>query len=350
MQKRIISLIIIAIVFTAFCQYDVKGRIAVSSDGNYHDRDDICATAVTIAIFASAGVADQLVYYGHSDHIWETNAAREEEMRKSSEETAKKYGGFTMDVFFNAKQQTNDAINALAAAINASSADDPLWILGAGPMEVIGRAINKSQQNKRQFVTVISHSNWNNEHAAVHHNGYHFNDFPGMGVETKKIKDQNGGLNKPYSDFHWMRDSNDPNLKWLWDRGQAADKDKYDCSDCGMAYWLITGGMNGGDENGNPNKLKTLLEDPASLQFSNVLLNNNKVKIMISSNRIGKISVLGYNGEGVVRIYNAKSQLLFESNMTNGQAAIDMRCMSFGVYIISAFTSDSNYKRKFVLK
>ena len=71
MRKAIISLTVLSVVFAAFCQYDFKGRIAVSSDGNYHDRDDICATAVTIAIFTSAGVAGKLVYYGHSDHIWE---------------------------------------------------------------------------------------------------------------------------------------------------------------------------------------------------------------------------------------------------------------------------------------
>jgi hypothetical protein len=350
MQKRIISLFIIAMAFAAFCQFNVKGRIALSSDGNYHDRDDICATAVTIAIFASAGVADQLVYYGHSDHIWETNAGREEEMRKSSEETAKKYGGFNMDVFFNAKQETSDAINALAAEINASSADDPLWLIGAGPMEVIGRAINKSQQNKRQFVTVISHSNWNNEHAAEQHNGYHFNDFPGMGAKTKKIKDQNGGLNEPYSDFHWMRDSNNPNLKWLWDRGQAADKDKYDCSDCGMAYWLITGGMNGGDENGNPQKVKTLLENPTPIQFSDILSKDNNPNIIIGPNRIGKLFINGYSGEGMVNILNLKNQVIQKVSLQNGQAVFNLSGNAMGVYILYLSTAVNTFNQRIILK
>ena len=61
-------------------------------------------------------------------------------MRISSEETAKKWGGFNLGAFINAKAQTASAVSALTNQINASSASNPLWIIGAGPMEVIGRA------------------------------------------------------------------------------------------------------------------------------------------------------------------------------------------------------------------
>src|SRR5262245_53370885 len=51
----------------------VPGRIAISSDGNKHDCDDLFATAVSVAVLAKSGNAAKLRYYGHSDHIWATS-------------------------------------------------------------------------------------------------------------------------------------------------------------------------------------------------------------------------------------------------------------------------------------
>ncbi len=57
------------------------------------------------------------------------------------------------------------AYNALRDQINNSSADNPLIIVAAGPMQVVGEAINRANLDKRQFVSLVSHSKWNNEHS-----------------------------------------------------------------------------------------------------------------------------------------------------------------------------------------
>jgi hypothetical protein len=150
---------------TARAESAFPGRLAISSDGNLHDRDDICATAITIAAIAATGNSDRLAYYAYCDHDWGTDLARENLMRQSTFETAQLWGGFNLSVFYNARQQPSTAVAALVAEINKSSADDPLTILAVGPMQVTGWALNQSDPARRQYVTVVSHSRWNDIHA-----------------------------------------------------------------------------------------------------------------------------------------------------------------------------------------
>jgi hypothetical protein len=173
------------------------------------------------------------------------------------------WGGFDLDVFINAKANTAEAVRRLTALINASSAGDPLWIIAAGPMEVVGRAIAASEGNKRQYVTLISHSVWNNDHAdkvspseSPTHSGWTFTEIGRLSpsVTMKKIDDQNGALRTTYSTYHVWRDSSDAKMRWLWDRGQVTGIDWPDCSDAGMAFWLVHG--RGADETVTPSELK----------------------------------------------------------------------------------------------
>lgn len=244
-------------------------RIAVSSDGNDHDCDDLTATAMTIALLAKTGNAGKLVYYGHSDHIWSTGmdgacngGDREEEMRISAADTANLWGGFNLSNFYNAKAQTTAAVSALAAQINQSSATNYLWIIGAGPMEVIGQALNASDPAKRQYVTVISHSTWNDEHAEQPgHGTWNFNELGSvLGANLLHIIDQNAGLRTHESSYSWLQQSGDPKLHWLWQRHLASGlSPDFDPSDAGMIYFLLTGGTNGGDQNATPDKLRIML-------------------------------------------------------------------------------------------
>ena len=252
----------------------VTGRIAVSADGNEHDCDDITSTAMSLSLLAKTGNASKLVYYGHSDHIWSTGldgacagGNREEEMRISSEETAKLWGGFNLGAFINAKAQTAAAVSALANQINASSASNPLWIIAAGPMEVIGKALEASDPAKRQYVTVISHSEWNDYHAELPgHGSWNFQELKyTLGANIQSIIDQNAGLELNESNYSWLQQSSDPKLNWIWQRHvKSGLSPEFDPSDSGMVYWLLTGGMNGGDQNATPAKLRSILEGPSS--------------------------------------------------------------------------------------
>lgn len=264
----------------------VPGRIAISADGNEHDCDDITATAMSIALLAKSGNASKLVYLGHSDHIWSTGTDgacnggnREEAMRVSSEETARMWGGFNAGVFINARANTSAAVSALAHQINLSSASDPLWIIGAGPMEVIGRALAASDPSRRQYVTVVSHSEWNDYHAEEPgHGTWNFYELGSvLGAKLKHIIDQNHTTQLHESYYAWLRDSSDSRLNWLWQRHIASGlSPTFDPSDAGMIYWLITGGINGGDETVTPEKFRAVLEGgaekPAQTNFSFVLV------------------------------------------------------------------------------
>ncbi len=53
--------------------------------------------------------------------------------------------------------------------------------------------------------------------------------------------------------WHWMRDSADPNVRLLWDRMRVTTR--ADCTDAGMAHFLMTG-----DEDAEISKLQALLE------------------------------------------------------------------------------------------
>lgn len=272
----------------------IQGRIAISSDGNDHDCDDITATAVTIALLARTGNASKLVYYGHSDHIWSTGlygrqcagGNRETEMEISSLETARLWGGFNESVFINAKAHTATAVSRLTTQINASTASDPLWIVGAGPMQVIGMALAASDTSRRQYVTVLSHSDWNNVHSkspSTHENEHshpgfsplwNFSDLGTvLGARLVRIIDQNPGLQRPQSEYFWLRDAGDPRLRRLWDRHVVSDTNNnhqgFDCSDAGMIYWLLTGANNGGDQHATPVKLRAILEGGSSLPAPN---------------------------------------------------------------------------------
>ena len=251
----------------------VPGRIAVSSDGNKHDCDDILATAVTIAIIAKTGNAKKLVYYGYADHHWNTSTGcnggnREYEMKLSSVETARKFGGFDLTKFYNAKTQRDLAINKLIYQINISSSSNPLWIICAGPMDIVGKALARSTASRRKYVTLISHSTWNEIHSDnpdkyenPKHLGWTWNELKKMPYPPKfvDLPDQNQSLQISHSYYYFWRDSSNSKLRWLWNRNVAAGKSWPDMSDAGMAYWLIVENR-GADKTMTPYEVKQLLK------------------------------------------------------------------------------------------
>jgi hypothetical protein len=283
--KRIITMAIAFVVIGMSFQVrradaaPIYGRVALSLDGNRHDCDDIAASAVSIALLAKTGNASKLVYAGHSDHIWSSgkaseckggSASREQKMQDSTAGTAKRYGGFNMGAFINAKQNPNAAVDKLTAAINASTSTNPLAIIAGGPMEVVGRALAKAASSKRKYVTVISHSTWNEIHAdnpsrneSPQHRGWTLNDIRKMGSPPaiKELPDQNSGLTPSFSAFHVWRDSSDSRLRWLWQRIQMQNSDgnKADISDAGMVAWLVDG-RRSRDEQASASEIKALLD------------------------------------------------------------------------------------------
>ncbi len=266
-----------------------KGRIAISSDGNKHDTDDWSATAMTLALLASQNLQDKMVLYTYSDHVWGSSSWRPHgmtayEQMKESALGGKERFGYDNSKFICAVDDPEAAYNAMAAEINKSSKENPLIVLAGGPMQVIGEALNRSDISKRKYVTVISHSWWNNEHSdwwsddidrpfpsvkelnGDKHSGWTFDEMcetfgnrKGGKANFIQILDQNGddnyeGLAAPFNRFEWLLNSDvlqsnnaqklRENWVWLYTRllvHMHIKNGNFDVSDAGLALYMLTG-------------------------------------------------------------------------------------------------------------
>jgi len=238
-------------------QFD--GRIGISSDGNFHDKDDIGASAFSIAIAMSAGA--RVVHHDYNCHIWDSDEKRETIMSESVLGTAERYG-VDEKVFFDDRKDKKGAIENIAKEIDRSSKKDRFYYVCGGPMHVPWEGIMASDPKKRKFCTVISHSGWNNNH---NHKSKTWADIKKTGVKTILIEDQNRRLNtfiqkrkklkNPEKGWEWLRDSGDSRLQWLYKR--MAWK-MGDISDSGMVYYVVSGLK---DEQCTIEKLRRLLLD-----------------------------------------------------------------------------------------
>ncbi len=292
--------------------YQGKGRIAVSADGNCHDNDDMQATMASLMILARAGLQDKTPLYVYADHIWGNEQNDLEIMRVAAEVTGEKFD-FDKTQFLAGVEDPEAAYQAMSKVIMKSTAKDPLFIIGAGPMQVIGEGLKIAQKKKPKslkYVTVISHSLWNDRHsdkpgriagkgglvAESHHEGWTWDEMKdafGQDVFFHKIKDQNGGgyngrdlqrfkaLN--WENWRWMSSHDDENVRWIYEQARKHPI-QGDFSDAGMLYYLCAD-LHGvrGDEDGNPEKLRQWMgakPAPAMPAASNtpvVIENNGKI-------------------------------------------------------------------------
>ena len=247
------------------------GRVAVVADGNSPDPDDLGGTAVTIALLRAAGYEDRLVHYSHScdlvrvDRISEkAEVERHALMQASCDVTARRWGGFDGLTFLDAKWQMDATIKDLAAAINASTASDPLWIIEAGEPDIIGFALKAARKDKHQFVKVVTHHPANDDAGDF----YSWQQILDFGVEEVRIPDQNINLKVDQEAWDWARDHSDSRIQQIWLQGKIAEVDdvvtfqkgKWDCSDAGMILYWLTGATNGGLKAGSVTQVKAILE------------------------------------------------------------------------------------------
>lgn len=251
-----------------------KGRIVVSSDGNEHDHDDWGGTPLSLAIIAAKGLQDKLSVYVYSDHIWGSNHEHSglqgvtpyAQMKESAVQGGKMFN-FKKTNFICAVDDPEVAYEALKNQINQSTDDNPLFIVVAGPVQVIGEAISRADVAKRKFITIITtSSDWNNSHADKpylsweNHSGWILDEIEKMdgSIKVVKIKNQNNFLKKNWREYEWLINAperNDSHYKrgsweWLFKRlclttkPEGVDRDYYyaiDPSDAGKVIFLLTG-------------------------------------------------------------------------------------------------------------
>jgi len=243
-----------------------KGRIAFSSDGNYNDEDDWGAFPVAIAMLDSFGITEKLVHVDYCNILAKNDSRFYREMVESVLGSAEKYN-ISRSILFDCQKDLDGAVDSIKNAINGSSADNPLYYVLAGPMEVPFLGIEKSDPDKRKYVYCISHSGWNDGYTRGDQDLHNHNkrDVIPSGINWIQCKDGNRNLARPggvgkkstpeqWSLYHWLRDSSDSRLKWIFTRLEA--EGRADISDSTMTYFLLTG-----DEDADLAKLESLLDD-----------------------------------------------------------------------------------------
>ncbi|MEH0152742.1 RICIN domain-containing protein [Limibacter armeniacum] len=268
-MKKFVSVLLVVLLLpvTILC---AQKRVALSHDGNAHDRDDIPAAVATMALVKKAedqGIL-QLVHYHINCHSW-SDHDQEITNQRTKQETAMAEGKAlwypNSNVFYNARSATSATITHLKNQINASTASDPLYIIAAGPFEVIYQALAAATQAGRDNTIIISHSNWNENHdddGANSHDWAETDPFI-KAANFVKIVDQNfcedsnvatgfrrtSGNGNSYADFDWMIGT-----EYQIIRDKMVLVNRADISDAGMVYYLITN-----DEYGGPVKMENFL-------------------------------------------------------------------------------------------
>jgi len=253
-------------------------RIVVVADGNEHGKGDWAATPLSLALVAAKEIQDQVVVYAFSSHTWgsnKTDAGADAQMRESAFLGSRNFG-FKKTKFIEAVNAPNYAIIEITSQINKSSAKNPLVILAAGPIDIIGTALGEADSTKLKHVRIISHSIWDQQHAdspeeGETHKGWTWEklreSYAGKGLELIALPELGEESFKgPLSAYSWLTNSSKKEPKpfekgswqWLYSRIEAAKSgEEVNPSDVRLLLYLLTGKSNTGIPD-----LRELLENP----------------------------------------------------------------------------------------
>ncbi|TYA69936.1 Ig-like domain-containing protein [Seonamhaeicola marinus] len=253
-----------------------NNRIAISADGNNQpdlsytgkyntaDPDDWGATPATLIMIAKRQLQNKLVHFSYNNFMPSPPHTTKKNYMKIATDQGAERLKFNSEVFFDVGTHKKQAITSLKKEILKSTASDPLFFVNMGPSEFFYQTIKTIVEDGTSLesmahVYIISHSGYNDNHLrrANHHTMKEAIALSGNRLKYKKIKDQNNcevlylgwcSKKKPY---HWrhIRDHKDPHIQWLWERMLDHKHGKFDISDAGMVYYLLTG-----DEDGSPSK------------------------------------------------------------------------------------------------
>lgn len=254
------------------CIPEVKfpgGRIVFSNDGNQHDIDDIAALPMALALTKAAGLQTHVVHVEHSHHVCNNNPEQHAQMQVSAEGVIDRFNYPSSIVYDFFNESRSSTLNFIRE-INKSTSENPLWICAAGPMESVWRAINGADKTKLQFVSIINHGVSNGNHADCGPDNSHtladLNMFEvANGLKIHNLPNQNkrhdgDGLSSSKTNWTWLENHENSDYRWLYMRNQY--EDRYDVSDAGLIYWLLTGGPSGGIDKILSGDIKKLLNNP----------------------------------------------------------------------------------------
>jgi len=253
-------------------------RIVVVADGNEHGKGDWAATPLSLALVAAKEIQDQVMVYAFSSHTWgsnKTHSGADAQMRESAFLGARNFG-FKKTKFIEAVNAPNYAIIEITTQVNKSSAKNPLVILAAGPMDIIGTALGEADSTKLKHVRIISHSIWDQQHSdspeeGEEHKGWTWEklreSYAGKGLNLITLPELGeGNFKAPLSAYSWLTNSSEKEPKpfekgswqWLYSRIEAAKSgEEVNPSDIRLLLYLLTGKSNTGIQD-----LREMLENP----------------------------------------------------------------------------------------
>jgi hypothetical protein len=218
------------------------GRIAMSADGNQHDNDDWASAPMALAILAHRNLQPNLVHYDYNNHIWDSSDEHLQNMTESVQEGGRRFGFDTTRFYDDTDPaQLETGTQNLVNEINASTEQDQLSIVLAGPVETVWMALDAADPEARTHVECITHGDdsFNQTHAKDEHDGHDYEDLIDLGCERVEIPDQNSGMGPIDMEFwDFLKDSGDDNWEWLHSRLDIVGNG--DVSDAGMVFYAIT--------------------------------------------------------------------------------------------------------------
>lgn len=282
------------------------GRVVLSFDGNVHDDDDIIAMGYAAGLWWAAGLQDQVVQIEYNNHVCnidvqETDGSGvgegddSQNMRTTASGIISQFG-YDSDILYDYERRGSSSTNKMALEIEKSTSANPLWIIAGGPMETVWRALEKATGGFNN-VTIVSHSTWNQNHTHCS-DAHDWNDlkskYQSRGVffiencegacsGPGDLNDQNAKLSNHPNNWYWMRDSNKAHNRWIYSRNPFSTK--FDPSDAGMSYYLISGGpYNGGNKTPDSDDFRKLMENPCDQNPAPVIENPTTVAITSPNN------------------------------------------------------------------
>ena len=266
----------VAISAEEVCIRPPAGRLAVVADGNSPDPDDIGAMAVIFGLLRNADLSSRLVHLSHSCDLdpfknkGRNSISPEDELRRQQkldellDEGISLFGPFeNLTDYYNCRTEPEAAVEDLRKAIDASTEEDPLWIIEAGEPDIIGYALRAADPSKVKFVHVVSHHPANDESGDV----FSWQEILDFGVTEHQIGDQNVGLKTKIELWDWAKNHKRPEIAWIWEQLHYAEQDgvvafqanHFDCSDAGMIYWWITGADRGGETRAGVEEIRRMV-------------------------------------------------------------------------------------------
>ncbi len=324
--------------------------MAVTHDGNEHDRDDIGASAFSLATIWAWGIQDKLVHFDYNNHLGSSKKEKETQMEISVQGAVERFN-FRKNMVFDLQKELSAAIDNFKKEADKSTADDPLTFVCTGPMESAWRMLNVVDMDKRKFITMISHSNANNTHNDTPQMKNTWNTMKALpgGYKFIDISNQNKNLGEG-GNFDAMKSMPQP---WPWVHSRFYQKPG-DISDVGMIWYLLTG-----NENASPKDFVERFKNPIPNNVTQISENPNFARYLVgeihptlTGSTLSMNLPVGHlvNEVSLVDIHGRKMANLVVSAGEN-HVAIGTEGMPHGLYVLQASESGRTVlSRKIVVR